>query len=161
MDKKKQPKLPAPAAAEQPDKAQSETDEESYEQVPRHRATETVKERERADLLPVKVNGELVYRRDAKTGDEPLPAGAQLHSWGFFKSLVERHARLYTPTDLIHENVCIKWSLLLQAAHYTYDGVKPGCTDYVTHKPCPHPPVAAVHPMWPNVRYAVKARQLA
>ena len=74
MDKKKQPKLPAPAAAEPPDKAQAEEDEESYEQLPRHRATETVKERERADLLPVKVNGELVYQRDAKTGDVPLPA---------------------------------------------------------------------------------------
>ncbi len=69
VDKKKQPKLPAPPAA---DKAPTE-DEESYEQAPRHKAAETVKERERADLLPVKVNGELVYRRDAKTDDQALP----------------------------------------------------------------------------------------
>ena len=73
MDKKKQPKLPGPAAAEKADNAPSEEDEESYEEVPRHRAAETIKERERADLLPVKVNGELVYRRDAKTDNIDLP----------------------------------------------------------------------------------------
>ncbi len=84
VDKKKQPKLPAPAAAEQLDKAQSEKDEELYEQVPRHRATETVKERERADLLPVKVNGELVYQRDAKTGDRPLPAVRSFRPGAYF-----------------------------------------------------------------------------
>ena len=72
MDKKKQPKLPGPAAAEKADNAPSEEDEESYEEVPRHRAAETIKERERADLLPVKVNGELVYRRDAKTDNIDL-----------------------------------------------------------------------------------------
>ena len=84
VDKKKQPKLPAPAAAEQPDKAQSEEDEETYEQIPRHRATETVKERERADLLPVKVNGELVYQRDAKMGVRPLPAVSSFIPGAYF-----------------------------------------------------------------------------
>ena len=74
MDKNKQPKLPAPAAADKADNVPSEEDEEAYEQVPRQKAAETVKERERADLLPVKLNGELVYRRDAKTGDSDLPA---------------------------------------------------------------------------------------
>ena len=78
IDKKKQPKLPAPAATEKADKAPSE-DEESYEQLPRHKAAETVKERERADLLPVKVNGELVYRRDAKTDDQVLPPVSSSH----------------------------------------------------------------------------------
>ncbi len=47
--------------------------------MPRHKAAETVKERERADLLPVKVNGELVYRRDAKTDDQALPPVSSSH----------------------------------------------------------------------------------
>ena len=47
--------------------------------MPRHKAAETVKERERADLLPVKVNGELVYRRDAKTDDQALPPVSASH----------------------------------------------------------------------------------
>ncbi len=53
--------------------ADSDEDEEAYEQAPRQKAAETVKERTRADLLPVKVDGELVYRRDARPDDRALP----------------------------------------------------------------------------------------
>lgn len=74
MDKKRQPKLPAQLPASKPETCHSEDNEESYEQAPRQKTAETVKEREHADLLPVKVNGELVYRRDAKTEHQSLPA---------------------------------------------------------------------------------------
>ena len=74
MDKKKQPKVPAQLPADKPETCHSEDNEELYEQAPRQKTAETVKERERADLLPVKVNGELVYRRDAKTEHQSLPA---------------------------------------------------------------------------------------
>ena len=74
MDKKRQPKLPAQLPADKPETGHSEYEEEFYEQAPRQKTAETVKERERADLLPVKVDGELVYRRDAKTEHQSLPA---------------------------------------------------------------------------------------
>ena len=73
-DKKKQPKFPAqPLVTSVSKQADSDEDEEAYEQAPRQKAAETVKERTRADLLPVKVDGELVYRRDARPDDRALP----------------------------------------------------------------------------------------